>query len=132
MIITSDSLSPSETTHTPSTSPKPSKKNRRMNNMIDIHHQFPVEQLLTIDGLDGELDNEKRRQQAFTMIPAVSKEVIQQGKKEEKNEANREFNGFLSSSEEVLYNGILKKGRCFSFSRRHVRKCYSCILNSLS
>ena len=53
-----------------------------MNNIIDIQHQFPVEQLLTIDGLDGELDNEKRRQQAFTMIPTVSKEVIQQGREE--------------------------------------------------
>lgn len=63
-------------------------------------------------------DVEKRREQAFTDLSALSKGTVSTGK--ERSNSVKGFNIFLNSSEEVIYNGILKRGRCFSFFNRHV------------
>lgn len=83
---------------------------------LPLEKSTSLEPLTQVDPLAE--DVEKRREQAYTDISVLSKETVTTAK--ERSNSVKGFNIFLNSSEEVIYNGILKRGRCFSFFKRHV------------
>ena len=85
--------------------------------------QLPLDQIATSNDLAA--SEVQRRQQAFTM--ALMPGLAQQRGSHHPNEmGDKSCQGYLSTTEEVLYSSTLLRGRCFSFFKYMVamdRRC---------